>query len=171
MNFWIIGIDHELQLAREDSDSINRRALKERLDSILRRGVPERNISFIAEESKEGKLTLAKQLADASSPTIPWTNIWMTDTEREAAGIADALKNRPGHPDPETMTYWIERRIPEDDIREHYFIRRTIEESNGAENILMLLGDLHVDAVREKLRQMGHTVSVNHELFPIKHWE
>ena len=67
MNFWIIGIDHELQLAREDSDSINRRALKEQLDSILRRGVPERNIAFIAEESKEGKLTLAKQLADASS--------------------------------------------------------------------------------------------------------
>jgi hypothetical protein len=29
----------------------------------------------------------------------------------------------------------------------------------------MLLGDMHVDAVGEKLRQMGHGVSTNHDLF------
>jgi hypothetical protein len=76
-----------------------------------------------------------------------------------------AMKKRPGHPDHETMTYWIESRIPEDDIREEYFIRRTLDESNGAKNILMLLGDLHVDAVCEKLRRRGYIVAVNHELF------
>jgi hypothetical protein len=152
MNFWVVGIDHELQLARAENDSKKRRALKEQLDAMLRIGVPECEIDFIAEESKEGMLTLAKEIADAGCPTIPLINIWMTDAERDAAGIADAMKKRPGHPDHETMTYWIESRIPEDAIREEYFIRRTLDESNGAKNILMLLGDLHVDAVCEKLR-------------------
>lgn len=171
MNFWIVGIDHELQPTRADDDSTKRRALKEHLDAILRAGLPERRIDFIAEESKEGKATLAKELADASSPTIPWINIWMTDEEREAAGIADALKNRPGHPDHETMSYWIESRIPEDDIREDYFIRRTFSKVGDAKSILMLLGDLHVDAVSGKLREMGHVVTASHELFPVRRWE
>jgi hypothetical protein len=35
----------------------------------------------------------------------------------------------------------------------------------------MLLGDMHVDAVSEKLRKMGHRVSTNHDLFPIRRWE
>jgi hypothetical protein len=169
MYFWLVGIDHELQLARADNDSQKRRALKEQLDAMLRAGVPEREIGFIAEESREGMLTLAKELAIC--PKIPWTNIWMTDAEREAAGIAEALKNRPGQPDHETMSYWIERRIPEDHIREEYFIRRVLDEANGSQSILMLLGDLHVDAVCEKLRRRGHTVDVNHELFPVKRWE
>jgi hypothetical protein len=53
-----------------------------------------------------------------------------SSTEREAAGIADALtKPRPGHPDNETMTTWIERRIPEDEIREDFFIHQTLTEA------------------------------------------
>jgi hypothetical protein len=54
MNFWVVGIDHELQLARAENDSEKRRALKEQLDAMLRVGIPEREIDFIAEESKEG---------------------------------------------------------------------------------------------------------------------
>lgn len=171
MNFWVVGIDHELQLAQADNDSERRRAQKDHLYAMLRVGIPERQISLIAEESKQDKVTISKEIADASSPGVPWINIWMTDAEREAAGIADALKKRPGHPDEETMTYWIECRIPEDDVREEFFFRRTLDESNGAKNILMLLGDLHVDAVAEKLRRRGFIVAVNHELFPIKRWE
>jgi hypothetical protein len=42
----------------------------------------------------------------------------------------DALtKPRPGHPDNETMTTWIERRIPEDEIREDFFIHQTLTEA------------------------------------------
>ena len=171
MNFWIIGIDHELQLTRADDDSVKLRALKDQLDAMLRIGLRERNIDFIAEESKKDRATLGSELADANYPRIPWTNIWMSDAEREEAGIADALKNRPGHPDPDTMSYWIECRIPEDEIREDYFIRRTLTEAAYAKSILMLLGDLHVDAVSEKLREVGHVATANHELFPVRRWE
>jgi hypothetical protein len=138
---------------------------------LLKAEIPERKVRFIAEESKIGKATSASTLASASNPQILWKNISMTDTERNAAGITDALKNRPGHPDDETMTTWIERRIPEDEIREHFFIEQTLQGAGDAQSILMLLGDLHVDAVGEKLRKMGHRVSTNHALFPVKRWE
>jgi hypothetical protein len=35
----------------------------------------------------------------------------------------------------------------------------------------MLLGDMHVDAVGEKLKKLGHTVSTNHDLLAVKRWE
>jgi len=95
----------------------------------------------------------------------------MTDAERDAAGIAEALKHRPGHRDDETMETWIECRIPEDAIREDFFVEQTLKGAGDAQSILILLGDMHVDAVGEKLRIMGHSVSANHDLFPVKRWE
>jgi hypothetical protein len=109
--------------------------------------------------------------ANNGDPTIPWINIIMADAEREAAGIAEALKHRPGHPDYDTMEFWIECRIAEDEIREDFFIQTTLREAGDARSVLMLLGDLHVDAVAEKLRELGHSVTTNHDLFPIKRWE
>jgi hypothetical protein len=172
MNFWIVGIDHELQLTKAGTDSVKLRGQKERLELILKEGVVKRQIDFISEESKLGKSTIAVELANANIPGIPWINIIMTDAQREAAGIADALKKpRPGHPDYETMTTWIECRIPEDEIREDFFIQQTLSEAQGADSVLVLVGDLHVDAVGEKLRQMDYSVATNHELFPVKRWE
>src|SRR5271154_6844989 len=108
MNFWIVGIDHELQLTKAETDSVKLRGQKEHLEVILKEGIVERQIGFISEESKLGKPTIAFELANANILRIPWINIIMTDAEREAAGIADALKKpRPGHPDYETMTTWI----------------------------------------------------------------
>jgi hypothetical protein len=69
------------------------------------------------------------------------------------------------------MSYWIEQRIPEDDLREDFFISRTLDEVHDSQSALMLLGDMHVEAVAEKLRRMGHTVITNHELCPVKRWE
>jgi hypothetical protein len=171
MKILLVGIDHELQLSRAENDTEARRALKDQLNRILMSEIPKRLIDFIAEESKEGEVTIAQEFANASSPCIPWLNIWMTHAEREAAGIGGINKRRPGHPDYETMTYWIECRMPEDEIREDFFINRTLTEARDAKRILMLLGDLHVDAVSEKLHVMGHDVEVNHDLFPVRRWE
>ena len=137
-------------------------AQKDRLEALLLSEIPNRKVQFIAEESKIGKTTIASALAIASNPSIPWRNISMTEAERDAAGITEALKNRPGHPDYETMERWIESRIPEDEIREGFFIDQTLRGAGDAQSILMLVGDMHVDAVSEKLRQMGHSVSTNH---------
>ncbi|MGB8581550.1 MAG: hypothetical protein WCD47_12065 [Candidatus Sulfotelmatobacter sp.] len=171
MDFWIVAIDHGLQLVRNANDSSKTTAQKAHLETLLRVGIPQRKVRFIAEESKQGEVTIASALANSADPKIPWTNISMTDAEREAAGITEALKHRPGHPDHDTMQTWIESRIPEDDIREDFFIARTVQHAGDAQSILMLLGDMHVDAVGEKLREMGHRVSTNHDLFPVRRWE
>jgi hypothetical protein len=171
MDFWIVAIDHWLQLAQDANDSDKIRAQKDQLEALLRAAIPKRKVRFIAEESKIGKTTLASALAIATHPSIPWRNISMTDAERDAAGITEALKNRPGHPDYETMERWIESRIPEDEIREDLFIDQTLRGAGEAQSILMLLGDMHVDAVGEKLSKLGHQVSTNHDLFPVKRWQ
>ena len=171
MNVWIVAIDHELQLARGANDSIKIGGQKDQLEDLLRAEIPKRKVQFIAEESKIGKATIASALASTNDPKIPWKNISMSAAERDAAGITQALKNRPGHPDYETMERWIESRIPEDEIREDFFIEQTLRGLGGAQSILMLLGDMHVDAVGEKLEKMGHSVSSNHDLFPVKRWE
>ena len=171
MDFWIVAIDHGLQLTRTANDSPETAELKAQLKTLLSAGISQRKVQFIAEESKQGEATIASTLASAADPQIPWTNISMTDAERDAAGITEALKHRPGHPDYDTMQTWIECRIPEDDIREKFFIDRTLQHAEDEQSVLMLLGDMHVDAVGEKLRQMGHRVSTNHDLFPVRRWE
>ena len=171
MDFWIVAIDHELQLHRDPSDIPSRRAQKDHLEALLLSELPKRKVRCIAEESKIGKTTIAFALASTNDPRIRWKNISMTEAERDAAGITEALKNRPGHPDYETMERWIESRIPEDEIREDFFIEQTLGSARDARSILMLLGDMHVDAVGEKLTKMGHSVSVNHNLFPVRRWE
>src|SRR5271167_2816422 len=170
MDFWIVAIDHELQLTRNADDPIKLRAQKDQLEDLLRAEIPERKVRYIAEESQPDKETIASALANASSPTIPWKNIIMTQSERDAAGISEALKHRPSHPD-EAMERSIECRIPEDEIREDFFIQQTLEGADDAQSVLMLLGDMHVDPVGERLARMGHRVSTNHDLCPVKRWE
>jgi hypothetical protein len=171
MDFWIVAIDHELQLVHDANDPPKRKNQKDRLTALLSAEIPKRKVGFIAEESKIGKHTIAAMLASASDPVIPWKNISMTDAERDEAEITEALRNRPGHPDYETMETWIESRIPEDEIREDFFVKQTLSSAGIAESILMLLGDMHVDAIAEKLTKIGHHVSTNHDLFPVKRWE
>jgi len=170
MDFWIVAIDHGLQLASESNDSPKIRAHKDQLEALLKAEIPKRKVRFIAEEFKIGKATVAFEMASVSNPQIRWKNISMTDAERNAAGIKEALNDRPGRREEGTMT-WIEFRIHEDETREEFFIEQTLRGAGDAQSILMLLGDMHVDAVAEKLKKMGHSVSVNHDLFPVRRWE
>jgi hypothetical protein len=171
MDIFIVAIDHGLQLRKEATDSAQLAAQKEQLEELLRGEIPKRRVQFISEESDPQKTTIARALAKATNPRIPWINIKMNDEERTAAGIKEALEKRPGHPDYDTMTFWIESRIPEDLVREDFFIGRTLQAASGAASILMLLGDLHVDAVAKRLTEMGHRVETNHDLFPVRRWE
>jgi len=171
MDILIVAIDHELQLTREMEDSPQLASKKDKLIAILKNEIRERGIQFISEEADPKRKTIANTLAQEAEPPIPWKNIMMTDEERSAAGIKEALDSRPGHPDHETMAFWIEVRIPEDLVRENFFIEQTVEVATGSESILMLLGDAHVDAVAEKLTKMGHRVETNHDLIPVRRWE
>jgi hypothetical protein len=65
----------------------------------------------------------------------------------------------------------IERRIPEDTIREDFFVSEILKAESSPNNILVLLGDMHIIHVAEKLRALGHEVTAIHELIPHKRWE
>ena len=69
------------------------------------------------------------------------------------------------------MTYWIESRIPEDVVREGFFIDETLQGAKGARSILVLLGDMHVEVVAERLRERGYRAETNHDLVPVRRWE
>ena len=62
-------------------------------------------------------------------------------------------------------------RIAEDDTREDFFVDQILRGADGARSVLILLGDMHVEATAEKLARMGHRVVTNHELVPVKRWE
>jgi len=87
MNFWIVAIDHELQLPKDVGDPPKRTEQKERLEALLKEEIPKRKVRLVTEESKQGKATIASQIASANNPPIPWRNISMTDAQRDAAGI------------------------------------------------------------------------------------
>jgi hypothetical protein len=171
MDILIIAIDHGLQLTRELTDSPQLASQKDKLEALLKSEIRKRGIRLISEEADPNKKTIASTLADGAEPPIPWKSIMMSNEERTAAGIKEALENRPGYPDHETMSFWIEIRIPEDVVRESFFIEQTLLAANGLESILMLLGDAHVEAVAERLTKSGHRVKTNHDLIPVRRWE
>ena len=171
MDFMIIGIDHFVQLERNARDNAQMTASKERLEELIQQALAQHDIQAIAEESHPQEQTIAARLSRAKNPPPSWTNIHVEEKERETLGIKKALADRPGNPDPETMTYWIEYRIPEDDILERRYIEKTLDGANGATRILMLVGDAHVDEIAAKLTKMGHAVKTTHEICPVKRWQ
>lgn len=166
MTACIISIDHYLQYVEEDTDS---QALsEERLRAILVEMLSKGTVGVILEESSPNKRSIAQELAEGKG--IPWLNIYMTTEERVAAGIYDALRNRPGSPDWEDMSFWIKYRIPEDTVREAYFVQRIEAAAMPNQTMLILLGDMHVQEVANALSDQGHQVEIVKELIPKKRW-
>lgn len=170
MNVLIISVSHPLQLLEVETDSELLRASKARLRAMLEERFAAGAVAAIFEECSFTKESIAAQLAAGRNPNkVPWHNICMTVEERKAAGIYDALNNRPGHPD-DNMEYTIEERIPADEIREDYFAEHILAAEPAQGDILVLVGDMHVEPVARRLRTKGHTVEIRTELVPIKRW-
>jgi hypothetical protein len=168
MTVRIISIDHYLQYVEAGSDSQALRASKERLRAILVETLGEGKVGIIFEESSPDRRSIAQELAEGNG--VPWHNICMTTEERIAAGIYDALRNRPGSPDWDDMSCWIEYRIPEDEIREAYFVQCIEEAIDSNQRALVLLGDMHVQEVADALSTRGHQVEVVQDLISKKRW-
>jgi hypothetical protein len=137
----------------------------------LKQEIAERKVEFISEESEPTALTIAQQMAEAHNPRIRWKNISMPEDERKNAGIFEALKNRPTYPElrKDRQLVAIEHRIPADEVYEEYLIEQTRQGAGGAQSIMILCGDLHVDALKEKLERDGHHVDPHHGLVE-KRW-
>jgi hypothetical protein len=171
MDILIVSIDHYLQLTEADTDTAELRSSKSALRNILQDQITCREISIIFEEASQTAATIACQIAKQRVPEIPLTNIIMTPDQRRAAGIFDALQNRPSRPDWEAMSYSIELRIPEDIVREGFFVEEILAAHGMNGRILVLLGDMHVNPVAESLRALGHDVETLYDLVPTKRWE
>jgi len=170
MRALIISIDHFLQLVESSSDSKTRRERKTALRELLLTKLRDHRFSAIFEESDPRELTIAQELANEQNPKIPWHNIMMSLDERRTAGIFDALKNRPSRLSPD-MTYEIEKRIPEDEVREDYFVDQILTNAGEDDEVLVLLGDMHVAPVARKLNLPGLTVEIDNRLVPDQRWE
>ncbi|WP_433964600.1 hypothetical protein [Tunturiibacter gelidiferens] len=168
MTVCIISIDHYLQYVEAETDSEALRTSKARLRAILLQRFSEGALSAIFEECSPAKPSIAQALAEASG--IPWHNICMSTEERVAAGIFDALQNRPSSPDWDDMSCSIEYRIPEDTIREAYFVQRIETAATPDRITLVLLGDMHVQEVANALSAQGHQVEIVQELIAKKRW-
>ncbi len=171
MNILIISIDHSFQIVEEEIDSAQLRTQKRALHEFLQIYLAGHKVAMIFEESSPSKVSIANRLASQNDPSIPWRNINMTDDERQAANILDKLKNRPYHYEREPgnlVPSEILHRIPADFIREDFFINRILEAEDSGGDVLVLMGNMHVMPVTEKLRMMGHTVIFREELFSIR---
>ena len=171
MNILIISIDHFVQRVRTGREAVPLKHRKDRLESLLKEQIAARNVQFIAEEAHPQLLTIAQQLGNAHTPQIPWKNIFMTYDERRQAQIYDALENRLTHYEQRgDEKVEIEHRIPEDDIREDFFVAETLQAAGKSESILILCGDMHVQALKQKLEKYEHKVDKDESLIPDKRW-
>lgn len=168
MTFCIISIDHYLQYVEAETDSEALRTSKERLRAILEEMLGTGTVGAIFEESSPTKPSIAQKLAERDG--IPWHNICMTTEERVAAGVFDALRSRPGSPDWDDMSCWIEYRIPEDRIREAYFVQHIEDGTEHNQKALVLLGDMHVQEVANALSTRRKQVEIVQELISKKRW-
>ena len=64
------------------------------------------------------------------------------------------------------MPISIQDRIPADTVREDFFVSQILTADSGEGEVLVLLGNEHVMPVAEKLRLVGHSIRIRHELFP-----
>lgn len=171
MTILIVSIDHHIQCVKTGTEGGLLRERKDRLESLLSREIPARSIQFIAEEANPRFRTIAQQLGNAYNPQIPWKNIYMSDDERKRARIYDALKMRPCHCERRgDELVEIEHRIPEDDIRENFFVAESLSGAGESESILILCGDMHAHALKNKLELYGHRVDKDESLIPDKRW-
>jgi hypothetical protein len=174
MKFLLIAVDHDMQVVILRDDPAESVAKKARVEATVRETIASRGVNLICEESDPRRLTIAQKMAFESRPRIPWRNIFMTSQERLEAGIWEALLYRPYDlvPTDEYHAVKTEYRIAEDDIREEFFEEEIIEAANacGADSVLVLCGDMHVEALKTKLEAVGHQAETNHTLIPEKRW-
>lgn len=175
MNCLIISIDHGMQVVPLRDEGAKSIESKARIRALVRQAIANRDVDLICEESDPRHLTIAQEEAYKNITRIPWKNIIMTAQERLEAGIWEALLYCPFDQKflDESNAVAIEHRIPEDDIREEFFKDQILEaaEAYGADNVLVLCGDMHADAMKTKLEESGHHVEIDRDLISEKRWQ
>ncbi len=171
MEILIISLDHLVQRVKTGRENTGLRGRKDILECLLKEEIRRRNVQFIAEEADPRFPTIAQRRAISHKPCISWKNIDMTEDERKLAGIYDALRDRPTHiEERNNETVEIEYRIPQDDIREEFFVKKTLQGAGHCRSILFLCGDMHSQAIKRKFERCGHLVEIDERLIADRRW-
>jgi hypothetical protein len=177
MKFVILAIDHGWQMKPYGRETPEVEAAKQAFRAVMTRLVGVAMVDLICEESDPSHLSLAQEFAYSQDPRIPWKNIIMSAQERLEAGVYDPLLHRESHvvEEPPGSGYFraVDHRIPEDDVREQFFSRESIQAgvAHHANTVLVLCGDMHADALQLKLETEGHGAIANHDLIPRRYWQ
>jgi hypothetical protein len=177
VRFLVIAIDHTWQLVPNGIESPEVAAAKGQLLAAVGQAIADWAIGLICEESDPCQLSIAQKIAYEHNPRIPWKNINMSAQQRMETGIWEALLHRPSHEieePPDSGNYRsIDHRIPEDEVRERFFARDSVESAStvGARNVLVLCGDMHVEFLRQILEAENHEAETSHALIPRQYWQ
>ncbi len=175
MKFLILAIDHGWQLVPYGHETPESTAAKTLFEKVFTQTITDRGVDVICEECDPCRLSIAQKIAYEHNPRIPLKNISMSAQERLEAGIWEALLHRPADTIEETPGHYrtIDHRIPEDNIREEFFAKESIQAANaeGAKSVLILCGDMHTDFLKKVLETSAHEVESNHDLIPKKYWQ
>lgn len=85
----------------------------------------------------------------------------MSPEEEQTADIPNATERnkKRRYLDEETMI-WKEQRIPEDEVRERFFVEKISREAGNAETILVVCGCGHAQPLKEKFQKLAEQVEV-----------
>jgi hypothetical protein len=56
-------------------------------------------------------------------------------------------------------------------MSQDYFASHILNADKAAGDVIVLLGDMHVQPVADRLLARGHTVAIFPELVPVKRWK
>jgi hypothetical protein len=158
MKVYILGIDHEIQLADGGRKETNRTEFIKLLSEIF----SQHHIGFIGEETFPEKASIARVWGGLSG--IRWQSIEMSMNARTELGIA--VEQASGRYEPifeENLVVGSTkpRRVLSDYIREEYMLWRTVNTVDEAANILVLCGLMHAENLGKLFRREGHEVTVD----------
>jgi hypothetical protein len=172
MNVAILGIDHEIQ----NANAWRSEGLKAAYRNLLIEMIGQRGVQFIGEEAGP-RVTVGAQLTGAMGLQYPWRNIGMSEQLRKAAGIFVEQRDRVSVPrvgtvqshlaadgfylDLQNGSHSYTPRVPSDSVREDYMLDRALEGAAGADSVLILVGNLHVEELANRFTAHGDTATTD----------
>jgi len=157
MKIYILGIDHEIQLA----DGRRAQAEKAEFAKLLTEIFSKHEIRFIGEETFPEKASIARTFGGMIG--IPWEPIEMSPEGRKELGIADEQVHERHEPifENNLVVGSKARRVLSDYIREEYMVWRMLTKVEDPASVLVLCGLMHAENLGRLFQREGHEVTVD----------
>jgi hypothetical protein len=156
MRIIIVGVNHQIQPVEILSSSSNggaekfEKEQKDEFADFLRKKIIENDIEFVGEEARHGHETVTERVC--KSKGCEHRNVEMTPEERIARDIPGGYNENP--------EFRADDRERCNREREDYMATKALAEANGADNVMVICGSCHVEALAQRFQAKGHTVEI-----------